>query len=131
VLGSPTQKAREDASAALLNYGFNFFETMPLQTGGQALLTPKVYKGAADSVAVGVAQNVSVTIPRGQGQTLSKETRIDGKLIAPLKAGQTVGEMTVKSGDTVVARVPLVTLAPVESGGFFGSMYDTVVLWFK
>ena len=27
VLGTDSMRAREDASAALLNYGFNFFET--------------------------------------------------------------------------------------------------------
>jgi D-alanyl-D-alanine carboxypeptidase (penicillin-binding protein 5/6) len=131
VLGSPTQKAREDASAALLNYGFTFFETVPLQAGGKALLTPKVYKGATDSVPVGITQDVSVTIPRGQGTSLGKEIKVEGKLIAPLESGQTVGEMTVTAGDAIVARVPLVTLSAVKPAGFFGSMYDTVVLWFK
>ena len=31
-------KAREDASAALLNYGFTFFETVRLQQAGKAVL---------------------------------------------------------------------------------------------
>lgn len=131
VLGSPSEKAREDASAALLNYGFTFFETVPLQAGGKALLTPKVFKGATDSVPVGVARDVSVTIPRGQGETLGKEMKVNGPLVAPLTAGQTVGELVVTAGDAVVARAPLVTLAPVEEGGFFGSLYDTVMLWFQ
>ena len=51
VLGSPTQKAREDASSALLNYGFTFYETVSLQQAGKALLTPRVYKGDVETVA--------------------------------------------------------------------------------
>jgi D-alanyl-D-alanine carboxypeptidase (penicillin-binding protein 5/6) len=131
VLGSPTEKAREDGSAALLNYGFTFYETVLMQSTGKTLLTPRVFKGATDSVTVGIARNISVTIPRGQGATLSKETKVDAPLIAPLTAGQSVGELIITSGDTIVAREPLVTLSAVESGGFFGSLFDTIKLWFK
>ena len=34
VLGSPSIKAREDASAALLNYGFTFYETVKAKDAG-------------------------------------------------------------------------------------------------
>jgi D-alanyl-D-alanine carboxypeptidase (penicillin-binding protein 5/6) len=131
VLGSPSEKAREDASAALLNYGFTFFETIPLQAGGKALLNPRVFKGAEDTVPVGTARDVSVTIPRGQGGAVGKEAKVDSPLIAPLKSGQKVGEYVITAGDAVVARVPLVALAPVEEAGLFGSLYDTVMLWFQ
>jgi serine-type D-Ala-D-Ala carboxypeptidase (penicillin-binding protein 5/6) len=131
VLGSPSEKAREDASAALLNYGFTFFETVPLLSGGKALLNPEVFKGATDTVAVGPARDVSVTIPRGQGGSVTKATTVESPLIAPLKAGQRVGEVVVSAGDSVVARVPLVALAPVEEAGIFGSLVDTVKLWFE
>ncbi len=30
VMGSPSVRAREDASSALLNYGFNFYQTRQL-----------------------------------------------------------------------------------------------------
>jgi serine-type D-Ala-D-Ala carboxypeptidase (penicillin-binding protein 5/6) len=131
VLGSPSEKAREDASAALLNYGFTFFETVPLVAGGKALLNPDVFKGAADTVAVGPARDVSVTVPRGQGDSVTREATVNGPLVAPLKAGQVVGEYVVSAGGGVVARIPLVALAPVEEAGFIGSMIDTVKLWFE
>jgi D-alanyl-D-alanine carboxypeptidase (penicillin-binding protein 5/6) len=41
-----------DASAALINYGFTFFETVLLLTGGKALLNPGRVRGATDTVAV-------------------------------------------------------------------------------
>lgn len=131
VLGSPTQRAREDASSALLNYGFTFYETVKLQEGGTALLTPQVFKGSAGSVAVGTKDDVSVTIPRGQSAALTKEALVDGPLVAPLAAGATVGEYVVQVGDATVARVPLVTLSAVDEGGLFGNLLDTVRLWFE
>jgi len=51
VLGTDSMKAREDASAALLNYGYNFFETKRVYAAGQALTTTRVWKGAVPRLA--------------------------------------------------------------------------------
>ena len=131
VLGSPSIKAREDASAALLSYGFTFFETVKLQDAGRAVLTPHVYKGSAESVAVGSPQDISITIARGAGDKLTKEAKVNGPLIAPLALHATVGEYVVRNGDEVVARVPLKTLAKVDEGGLWRTAVDTVKLWFE
>jgi D-alanyl-D-alanine carboxypeptidase (penicillin-binding protein 5/6) len=131
VLGSPTIKAREEASAALLSYGFTFYETVQLQQAGKALLQPQVFKGATATVGVGSLRDISVTLPRGQSATLSKEATVNGPLIAPLAARSPVGEYKVTVGKDVVARIPLVTLTAVAEGGWWHSMVDTVKLWFE
>jgi hypothetical protein len=51
--------------------------------------------------------------------------------VAPLALNAKVGEYVVRSGDEVVARVPLVTLAKVDEGGLWRTGVDTVKLWFK
>jgi serine-type D-Ala-D-Ala carboxypeptidase (penicillin-binding protein 5/6) len=131
VLGSPTQKGREDASSALLNYGFTFYETVSLQQAGKALLTPRVYKGESETVGVGSARDISVTLPRGQSATLTKEAKLDLPLIAPLPVRSRVGEYVVSAGDEVVARIPLVTLAEVKEGGLWSTATDSIRLWFE
>jgi serine-type D-Ala-D-Ala carboxypeptidase (penicillin-binding protein 5/6) len=131
VLGSPSIKAREDASAALLNYGFTFYETVQLQQAGKALLQPHVFKGATETVGVGSLSDISVTLPRGQSATLSKEATVNGPLIAPLAVHSPVGEYKVTVGKEVVARIPLVTMTAVAEGGWWHSMVDTVKLWFE
>lgn len=131
VLGSPTIRAREDASAALLNYGYTFFETVKLADANKALLTPEVYKGAADTVSVGSRRPISVTIARGQADQIVKEARVEGPLVAPIASGAQLGTYTVRVGDEVVARVPLVALQKVESGGLWTLAVDSIKLWFE
>jgi D-alanyl-D-alanine carboxypeptidase (penicillin-binding protein 5/6) len=131
VLGSPSIRAREDASATLLNYGFTFYETVKLQDAGKPVLTPRVFKGSAESVAVGSPNDISITIARGQGASLTKEHQINAPLVAPLALHARVGEYVVSNGDEVVARVPLVTLAKVEEGGLWRTTVDAVKLWFE
>lgn len=131
VLGSPSIRGREDASAALLNYGYTFFETVKLQDAGATLVTPQVFKGEAQSVPVGSRQATYVTIARGMADRITKETSVNGPLIAPLEAGTAVGQYTVRVGDEVVARVPLVALRDVEEGGIWRWAVDSVKLWFE
>jgi serine-type D-Ala-D-Ala carboxypeptidase (penicillin-binding protein 5/6) len=131
VLGSPTIKAREDASAALLNYGFTFYETLRVVEGKKQLLKPRLWKGAEEYVSVGAASDVFATVPRGQGTSLSKEAKIDGMLTAPLAKGAHVGTYEVRSGDANVARVPLVALEEAPEGGILRRYSDTVRLWFE
>ena len=54
-------KAREDASAALLNYGFTFFETVKAKGASDVVLKPEVYKGEEDRVTLVPARDVWVT----------------------------------------------------------------------
>jgi D-alanyl-D-alanine carboxypeptidase (penicillin-binding protein 5/6) len=131
VLGSPTIKAREDASAALLNYGFTFYETIRLHEGGKMLLKPRVFKSEAEFAAVGTRQDIYATVPRGESGALLKSADINAPLIAPLAAGAKVGEFTVTAGGQVVSRVPLVTLAEVPAGGLWRRTSDSVRLWFN
>ena len=130
VLGSPTIKDREDASAALLNYGFTFYETIKLQDGGKMLLKPRVYKASEDYLPVGPARDVYATVARGQSGALEKTSTVRGTLIAPIAEGTTVGELSVKSGGVVIGRVPLVLLTAAKPGGFFHNLFDTIRLWF-
>ena len=132
VMGSPSEKAREEASAALLDYGYTFFETLRIKAARETVLKPRVYKSASEFAAVGVPYDVYATVARGQAATLRSSARLSSEpLFAPLAAGQAVGELTVTdAGGEVIARVPLVTLAAVPQGSLWTRMIDSIALWF-
>ncbi|MGA0734133.1 MAG: serine hydrolase [Steroidobacteraceae bacterium] len=117
VFGTKSPRIRERASAALLNYGFAFYETATLRKAGDAVFKPRVYKGVEEYVSVGPAANVEVTVARGTRTRLKTSTTLNEPLIAPLQAGQTVGEMRVLDGKTVVKRVPEPHRQPTFRGG--------------
>jgi D-alanyl-D-alanine carboxypeptidase (penicillin-binding protein 5/6) len=133
VMGAPSERAREEASAALLNYGYTFFESLRVKTAGTTVLKPRVYKSAAEFAAVGVAGDVYALVARGQGGGLTTTARLDHEpLIAPLAPGERLGELTVTDGTgAVLARAPLVSLAAVPQGGIWTRMVDTIGLWFR
>jgi D-alanyl-D-alanine carboxypeptidase (penicillin-binding protein 5/6) len=133
VMGSPSVKAREDASAALLNYGYTFYETARIKQAREPVLKPRVYKSSSNFVAVGVPNDVVITVGRGQAASLTTSAKLTKEpLIAPLAAGQAVGELTVTdSTGQMVARAPLVALTAVPAGGMWTRAVDNVRLWFR
>ncbi|MBU3672776.1 MAG: D-alanyl-D-alanine carboxypeptidase [Sinobacteraceae bacterium] len=131
IFGTESPKAREDASAALLNYGFAFYETVTLRKAGEMVLRPRLYKSTEQDIAVAPQINVSATIARGGLSRLRTTTRLDEPLIAPLKAGQRVGEMQVLDGKTVIRRIPLVVTTEAPMGGVWPRFRDTIALWFR
>ncbi|MEW6692784.1 MAG: D-alanyl-D-alanine carboxypeptidase family protein [Pseudomonadota bacterium] len=131
VLGAPSDEARAEQSQALLNYGFNFFETRLLRRGGEALAEPRVWKGASKTVQLGLAGDFYVTAPRGQFDKLSLAVDMPPRIDAPLAQGQPVGMLRAKLGNDLVAEVPAVALSEVPQGGIFRRMVDGVILMFN
>jgi D-alanyl-D-alanine carboxypeptidase (penicillin-binding protein 5/6) len=131
VLGTPSIKAREDGSAALLNYGYTFYETAKVKSRGEVIVKPHVYKSAEENPAVGIRQDIVVVVGRGEAATLKTNATVTEPLIAPLPANKPVGEFTVttQTGD-VVTKVPLYPLKAVEEGGLWTRMVDSVKLLF-
>ena len=133
VMGAPSERGREEASAALLNYGYGFYETIRVKTANATVLKPRVYKSATEFAAVGVANDVYAIMPRGPSGSLNTTARLTHEpLLAPLGPGEKVGELTVSdaSGE-VVARAPLVTLGAVPQGGLWTRMVDSIALWVR
>ena len=130
VLGSPSVAVREVGSAALLNYGFNFYESVSIKKAGEMVLKPRVYKGAEQYIAVTAANAVQVTVPRGQAALVTTRASVRRPLIAPLAADTAVGELQVDVAGRTVAKLPLYPVSAVPLGGWWRRLFDTISLWF-
>ena len=131
VLGTPSVKAREDGSAALINYGYTFYESAKVKSRGDTILKPHVYKSAEENPSIGVLQDIVVVVGRGEAANLKTSTHVTEPLIAPLPANKPVGELTITTqGGETVAKVPLYPLKAVPEGGLWTRMVDSVKLWF-
>jgi D-alanyl-D-alanine carboxypeptidase (penicillin-binding protein 5/6) len=131
VLGTKSEEARADASQALLNYGFRFFETHKLYDGDSKLTTARVWKGASEAVDLGLARTLYVTIPRGEYKNLDAGMQLQEQIIAPVSQGQALGQVVVRLGDNTVVEKDLVALNPVAEGSFFQRMIDETLLYFE
>jgi serine-type D-Ala-D-Ala carboxypeptidase (penicillin-binding protein 5/6) len=129
VLGSASMGARENASAALLNYGFTFYDTKLVVKAGTVLATARVWKGQTNSVDLGVQNDLYLTVPRGHSD-VKTSVDVTPKLIAPLTSDATLGNVHVCNGTEAVATIALHPMKPVAAGGWWRRLIDTIRLWF-
>src|SRR6267378_5006222 len=97
VMGSKSMKARENASTALLNYGFTFYDTKLVAKGGAVLATARVWKAQMPSVDLGIKDDLYITLPRGETD-VKTATEVQPRLIAPLGLDTAVGTLHVSAG---------------------------------
>jgi D-alanyl-D-alanine carboxypeptidase (penicillin-binding protein 5/6) len=130
VMGSTGPKARAEASLALLNYGFRFYESHKLYPGGEPVETLRVWKGETTELPVGPAEDLYVTIPRRQYEKLSAQIEKNPDISAPVSKGDVVGEIILSLEGEEVRRAPLVALQDVAEGGLWEIARDSVLQWF-
>ncbi len=131
VLGTGSDAARAQESQKLLNYGFQFYDTVRLFQAAKPVGTVRVWKGADNEVDAGVRADLYVTVPRGRADRLRADFVSRQPLVAPVSAGEQVGAIRVTLDDKPFAEYPAVAMRSVPVAGFFGRLADTVRLWFK
>jgi D-alanyl-D-alanine carboxypeptidase (penicillin-binding protein 5/6) len=131
LLGSTSEATRAQESLKLLNWGYQFFDSVRLYTAGNPVRSLDVWKGALNHVKVGTGTDLFVTVPKGEADKLKAELVAQQPLVAPIAKGQRVGVLRVTHDGKPFGEYPLVALEPVAAAGFFGRTWDTLRLWLK
>jgi D-alanyl-D-alanine carboxypeptidase (penicillin-binding protein 5/6) len=130
VLGTDSMRSREDASAALLNYGFNFFETKRIYAAGQPLTKTRVWKGKEDEVGLTLKRDLYVTSQRGRVSSVKADFELPATLEAPLASNKPIGKTRIVVDGAPVAAYDLYPTQDVARAGFFGRTWDSLRLMF-
>ncbi len=128
VLGATTDAARAAESQKLLNYGFQYFDSKLVYRQGQAINQIKVWKGNENQVAMTVADDLFLTVAKGDYVNVKVSTSIKQPLIAPIKKGQVIGAVKFTLNGNVIQERNLVATKSIEAAGIFGRTWDSIKL---
>lgn len=131
VLGTSSENDRANEAQKLLNWGYTAFEAVKLFDAGQAVVTPKVWKGAENTVKLGRNEAIVVALPAGSAARLKTSISRADPLMAPLIKGQQAAILKVSVGEQAMLDVPLLALDGVAQAGFLGRAWDATRLWIK
>ena len=131
VLGSGSDKTRIAESQRLLNYGFRFFRTQRVFAAGEQISQARIWMGAQETIPLGVAEDLYLTLPRDAFDTLQTRIEIGDYIRAPAHIGQELGRTVLMANDEVVSEVPLLALQKVEEGGIFLRMRHSIQRYFQ
>lgn len=80
--------------------------------------TLPVKRGVTDAVALTYAAPGRYLMPKGEGGTLQAVVELPEGLTAPIAAGQTVGRVTIRNGDTELQSYPITAAQDAEALSF-------------
>jgi D-alanyl-D-alanine carboxypeptidase (penicillin-binding protein 5/6) len=125
-------KARFEDAIALTNYAYRFYDNYHLVKKGSSLNgfeTLPVFKGKGKNVPVIAQDPIVITLPVSEYEQMTAQINLHKtKLIAPVKAGEIIGEIRFTRGEILVAKTNLVTKSAVPLGNWFDVMVDTLSL---
>ena len=112
VMGSKTSAERFAAAKSMLDYGF----------ANYALYTPEIPENTAVPVTLGKSaavsaipsESIELLVEKSQISAITTEVELLSQITAPVSAGQTLGTLTIKSGDAVLKEIPLVAESDVN-----------------
>lgn len=118
VAGLTSFNQRIDQSVSFINWGFRAWTAKPLFAKGKQVQTAEVQLGDARSVGLVAPRNLAVTVPAGMGSDMKISVTYNGPIKAPIKAGQHIANLVVKTADSPPQIMPLVAAKAVGEAGF-------------
>jgi serine-type D-Ala-D-Ala carboxypeptidase (penicillin-binding protein 5/6) len=131
VTGTASEAARAMEAQKLLNYGFQYTETLKLYSGGATVTEIPVWKGSERSLRAGFSEDVFVSVPKGQRTLLKAEIESLQPLIAPISPQQHVGVVRLSLGDKPYGEYPVVALERIGVANIFVRTWDSLRLMFQ
>ena len=113
VLHGATSDQRFEAAKTLLNYGFANYALVDIQPE-EILLPLRVELGAVDFVQPILDGHHRLLMEKSQATNVTQTVEMVEHAEAPITAGQSLGTLTVRDGETVVAEIPIVAGDDVE-----------------
>jgi len=131
VLGAASESARATESQKLLNWGFQFYDSVRLYARNQTVTQLRVWKGSSDMVKAGFTGDLYLALPKGQGDKVKASVESLQPLLAPISPGQRVATLKLEIDGKPYRELPVVALEAVPVAGIFGRAWDTLRLLFK
>ena len=132
VMGTASEKAREQETTKLMQYGFRYFSGQTVFDADAVLpeSTRPVWFGETETVDLKTVDPLYVTLPLGRESAIEATLDAPDSLEAPLAAGDVVGTVKIMLGERVLAESPVAVATAVPEGGFFKRLMDYVLRLF-
>ncbi len=131
VLGAASEAARAAESQKLLNYGFQYYDSVKLYEKSRPVASLRVWKGTSNNVNVGFPDDLYVSPPKGQADKLKAGLESEQRLFVSIGVGQRIGAMKLSLDGKPYAEFPVLALEAVTLAGVLGRGWDSIRLLFK
>ena len=125
-------KSHDDLAAEmkkLLNYGYSTTANNTFYDAGDKIAQIPVWYGRDKTVVVTVAKPFTITVPKADGLAgVRVLARYNEPVLAPVMAGDEIGEIIAEKEGRVIARAPLVAMDTVKKTQLFGRVWRNIMV---
>jgi serine-type D-Ala-D-Ala carboxypeptidase (penicillin-binding protein 5/6) len=118
ITGLTSAAERASEAEKISQWAFRQFALKTAAKAGQPLAQAAVFMGTSKTVGLVPAEDIRLLIPALAQEGLQAQVVYNGPLTAPVAKGQRVAELVIDVPGLPERRVPLLTEAAVEKGGF-------------
>jgi len=126
VMGATKPSIREKDAMQLLNYGFRSYVLIKPVNSSEIAGILKVWKGEKDSVPVYPLESKIMLVTREEEKKIRTIVNMPYELVAPVRAGQTVGQINLYKGDELLETIPLIAGEDIPKAGFFKRTWHSI-----
>ena len=130
VLGCDNGTKRFGDCATLLDYGFAEYTVKELSLPKNAEKPVKVKGGMKDTLYLRCEKPGTMIVRRTAGEKLLTECKVKKDIIAPVKAGDTIGEVNYYSGKELLKKCKITAKNTIEKMTFnsvLGALYKKII----
>jgi D-alanyl-D-alanine carboxypeptidase (penicillin-binding protein 5/6) len=128
LFGAPSLQASADEAETLLNWAFRSFKDVPVSSRAVPRTLP-MYEGARGSVRLRLSRSLaSVTVPSTWTGRVRTRVSVPDYLVAPVRAGAVVGQVTVLVDHLAVAQSSVVAEQGVPRGNVVAVVFGAIGL---
>ena len=117
--GLNTLEDRAQEAETIVNWAFRQFMMEKFATGGSEIGKAKVWNGKSRNVGLVLENDLNVMLPVLSSGEPSFSVEYIGPIKAPIKKGDKIAELVIKSSDLPETRHSLLAGNSISAGGFF------------
>lgn len=125
VLGASTSDDRFKLSTELLDFGFANYKLSKIEIDESQITAVKVKNGVTKTV-IPSSKGINTILIEKNASDFEYEYNIKKEIKAPVKKGDELGEILVKSGDKEIARVALISDKDIKTISFGYIFYELI-----
>ena len=112
VMGAETSQIRNTACKQLLDYGFANYAVVAPEMGEEAVVPVRL--GTETGIRLIPGEDPQLLIDKALKSGIVTEISTEPEVTAPVQPGQQLGQLTIRSGEKILAEIPLVAEGAVE-----------------
>ena len=131
IMKAETTKIRFSEAQKLLDYGFRNYTYKQLAKKGESIQNILVTKGLTNQVEIVFEQDVGTLMKKQEEGKIEQTMQLPESIIAPIKAGEKVGEVTYSLDGKTIATANLVAKNEVTKDEFSNILTKVYESWFS